>query len=194
MNNEQKAREFLQYVAENEKELKYILAKNTTYDKELFDDVFNDTIIKVYNSIIKNGTDVKDYKNYFFISLKWQYILQQNRANKRRNSSVRDFFDNNNIIEEENVEEDKFNNISGALDTLKKLILDKYGEWWTYVYFQYYQCKAEEGCSYKKLSAKLGINQKQISMIVKEIKKFVAEDDNINKIREVFKIDYGSIY
>lgn len=194
MNNEQKAREFLQYVAENEKELKYILAKNTTYDKELFDDVFNDTIIKVYNSIIKNGTDVNDYKNYFFISLKWQYILQQNRANKRRNSSVRDFFDNNNIIEEENVEEDKFNNISGALDTLKKLILDKYGEWWTYVYFQYYQCKAEEGCSYRKLSAKLGINQKQISMIVKEIKKFVAEDDNINKLREVFKIDYGSIY
>ena len=185
MNNEEKARDFLNYVAKNEKELKYILAKNVTYDKDIFDDVFNDTIIKVYNSILKNGTDVSDYKNYFFISMKWQYILQQNRHTKYKNSSVRDYFYNNDLIQEETEEEERFEKIVDTIEIIKNEIKEKYGEWYTTVFFEYYTCKATEGCSYKKLAAKLGTTIKQIQMVIKEIKQFVAEDENINRLKEI---------
>ncbi len=185
MNNEDKAKDFLNYVAKNEKELKFILAKNVTYDKDIFDDVFNDTIIKVYNSILKNGTDVSDYKNYFFISMKWQYILQQNRHTKYKSSSVRDYFDNNDIIIEEETEEERFEKIVDTIEIIKNEIKEKYGEWYTTVFFEYYTCKATEGCSYQKLAAKLGITVKQIQMIIQEIKKFVAEDEYINKLKEI---------
>lgn len=185
MSNEEKARDFLNYVAKNEKELKYILAKNVTYDKDIFDDVFNDTIIKVYNSILKNGTEVSDYKNYFYISLKWQYVLQHNRHTKYKNSSVRDYFDNNDLIEEETDEEERFEKIVDTIEIIKNEIKEKYGEWYTTVFFEYYTCKATEGCSYKKLAAKLGTTIKQIQMVIKEIKQFVAEDENINKLKEI---------
>lgn len=185
MNNEEKARDFLNYVATNEKELKYILAKNVTYDKDIFDDVFNDTIIKVYNSILKNGTEVSDYKNYFFTSLKWTYVLADNRNKKYKNSSVRDYFDNNDIIIEEETEEERFEKIVDTIEIIKNEIKEKYGEWYTTVFFEYYTCKATEGCSYKKLAAKLGTTIKQIQMVIKEIKQFVAEDENINKLKEI---------
>lgn len=185
MSNEEKAKDFLNYIAQNEKDLKYILAKNITFDKDIFDDVFNDTIIKVYNSILKNGTDVSDYKNYFYMALKWQYVLQHNRHTKYKNSSVRDYFDNNDIIEEETDEEERFNKIVDTIETIKDEIKAKYGEWYTTVFFEYYQSKATEGCSYNKLAAKLGISAKQIQMIIREIKQFVAEDETINKLKEI---------
>ena len=191
MNNEEKAKDFLNYVAKNEKELKYILAKNVTYDKDIFDDVFNDTIIKVYNSIMKNGTEVKDYKNYFYMALKWQYVLQHNRHTKYKNSSVRDYFDNNDIIveEEETDEEERFDKIVETIEVIRNEIKDKYGEWYTTVFFEYYTCKSTEGCSYNKLAAKLGISAKQIQMIIREIKQFVAEDETINKLKEILHLE-----
>lgn len=189
MNNEDKAKDFLNYVAKNEKELKFILAKNVTYDKDIFDDVFNDTIIKVYNSILKNGTDVSDYKNYFFTSLKWTYVLADNRNKKYKSSSVRDYFDNNDIIIEEETEEERFEKIVDTIEIIKNEIKEKYGEWYTTVFFEYYTCKATEGCSYQKLAAKLGITVKQIQMIIQEIKKFVAEDEYINKLKEILHTD-----
>lgn len=185
MSNEEKAKDFLNYITQNEKELKYILAKNITYDKNIFDDVFNDTIIKVYNSILKNGTDVSDYKNYFFTSLKWTYVLADNRNKKYKNSSVRDYFDNNDMIEEETDEEERFEKIVDTIEVIKNEIKEKYGEWYTTVFFEYYQSKATEGCTYNKLAAKLGISAKQIQMIIREIKQFVAEDETINKLKEI---------
>lgn len=185
MNNEEKARDFMNYIAKNEKELKYILAKNITYDKDIFDDVFNDTIIKVYNSILKNGTEVSDYKNYFFTSLKWTYVLADNRNKKYKNSSVRDYFYNNDLIQEETEEEERFEKIVDTIEIIKNEIKEKYGEWYTTVFFEYYTCKATEGCSYRKLAAKLGTTIKQIQMVIKEIKQFVAEDENINKLKEI---------
>lgn len=194
MNNEDKAKDFLNFIAQNEKEMRFILAKNVTYDKDIFDDVFNDTIIKVYNSILKNSTDVSDYKNYFFTSLKWTYVLADNRNKKYKNSSVRDYFDNNDIIVEEETEEERFEKIVDTIEVIKNEIKEKYGEWYTTVFFEYYTCKATEGCSYQKLAAKLGITVKQIQMIIKEIKKFVAEDETINKLREILHTEDGSIY
>lgn len=187
--NEQKAQEFLKYIAENEKELKRALAKNITYDKDIFDDVYNDTIIKVYNSILKNGTEVTDFKNYFYTSLKWTYVLADNRNKKYKNCAVRDWFDNNDIMEEETEEETRFNSIVETIDYIRERITEEYGEWYATVFFEYYTAKTTEGCSYKKLSAKLGISALQISKIIKTIKKFVEEDDLIMRLKDIMKFD-----
>lgn len=187
--NELKAQNFLSYIAENEKELKRALAKNITYDKDIFDDVFNDTIIKVYNSITKNGTDVTDYKNYFFTSLKWTYVLADNRNKKYKNSIVRDWLDNNDIMEDNNAVEENFNNVVETLDLIKQRITEEFGENQANIFLNYYTMKTTEGCSYKKLSAKLGISTIQISQIIKSIKRFIDEDDAIIKLKEIIKLD-----
>lgn len=187
--NEEKARDFLEYIAKNEHTLKTALAKNVTYDKDIFDDVFNDTIIKVYNSILKNGTEVTDYKNYFFTSLKWTYVLADNRNKRYKNNVVRDWFDNNDILEEDTEEETKFNNIVETIDFIRERITEEFGEWYATVFFEYYTMKTTEGCSYKKLSAKLGISVVQISTIIQTIKKFVAEDESIIRLKDIMKLE-----
>lgn len=185
-NNEIKAREFLDYVVEHEKELKYSLAKNITFDKDIFEDVFSETILKVYNSILKNGTDVSDFKNYFFTSLKWTYVYRDNQNKKHKTQSVRDWVENNDVIEESKDEEERFANTENTLQALKNKITEKFGEWYCTVYFTYYNCKVTEGCSYGKLSVKLGIPTKQISTIIRTVREYINSDEEINEIKRKF--------
>ena len=74
-----RGREFLCFIADNEAELKRAVRKNITYDPELFDDAFHTAIVKVYNAI-ESGRDVADFKQYFFITAKWEYINRDNRS------------------------------------------------------------------------------------------------------------------
>lgn len=182
-NNEIKAREFLDYVVANEKELKYILAKNITYDKDIFDDVFSETILKVYNSILKNGTDVSNFKNYFFTSLKWTYAYRDNQNKKHKTQSVRDWFENNDIVEEDGNVEERFKNITNTLLLLKEKVTEKFDSWYCTVYFTYYNCKVTEGCSYGKLSTILGIPTKQISTIIRTVRDYINTDEEIIEIK-----------
>jgi len=185
-NNEIKAREFLDYVVEHEKELKYSLAKNITFNKDIFEDVFSETILKVYNSILKNGTDVSDFKNYFFTSLKWTYVYRDNKNKKHKNQSVRDWFENNDIIEEDTNEEERFENTTNTLQSLKDKVTEKFGSWYCTVYFTYYNLKVTEGCSYGKLSTKLGIPTKQISTIIRTVRDYINTDEEIIEIKRKF--------
>ena len=85
---ELKGQQFLNYVGQNIKRLKKNLKKNITYDDGLFDDVFQESIIKIYDSIVKNNKDVGDYEKYFFISSKFNYIIRQNQERKRINNRI----------------------------------------------------------------------------------------------------------
>ena len=66
INYEQHKDDFFQYVIEHEKELKYALRKNITYDAEIFDDVTADTIIRIAEYIINKQVFIKDFKGLFF--------------------------------------------------------------------------------------------------------------------------------
>ena len=70
---QKKGKEFLDFVVKNEKRLKKNLMKNITYDENIFDDVFHDTILKVYETIVTKGDEcnIKDYEQYFFIASKF---------------------------------------------------------------------------------------------------------------------------
>lgn len=78
-----RGREFLDFVATNEAELKRAVRKNITYDPEIFDDAFHTAIVKVYNAI-EAGRDVSDFKQYIFISAKWEYINRANRSRREK--------------------------------------------------------------------------------------------------------------
>ena len=74
--------DFYDYLTFNDAQIRKEILKNITYDPELFDDVYNDTVIKVAEAITKREKDIKDIRFYFFISCKQNYINAQNR--KRR--------------------------------------------------------------------------------------------------------------
>lgn len=188
--NEEKANEFLNYVAKNEKELKRSVKKNITNDIEIFDDVFNETIIKIYNSIMKNGTEIKDLKQYFFLSCKFTFIYRQNKKRKQEIQAVRDFFDNSDIQDETEDYEKKYNDIINALSDIKEKIREKYGEYYADIFFEYYTLKANQHISYKKLAAEKNISTRKISEIINVIKEYISSDEEIQKYKSIFYEEY----
>jgi len=184
------AQEFLQYVANNTDELKAAVKKNITNDKELFDDCFSETIIKVYNSIAKNGTKIDDIKQYFFLACKFTFFYRQNKKRKQESKAVRDFFDYNDFEDDIEDSEAKFEAITTALDAIKEEIKNEYGEFNSEVFFDYYHLKANQHISYKKLAAAKGISTRRVAEIINAIKKYIATSDEIQKYKEIFTEEY----
>ena len=165
MNN---AREFLQYIADNERRLKHNLKKNITYDDALFDDVFQTTIIKVYDSIVKNDKMVDDFERYFFISSKFEYILKDNR--KKKANAITDDVDAAKFICDSTVDEEYDSELCELLTTLKQYLFNAYGEFESNVFLDYYTMKADKKCSYKMIADEYGISIKDTCRIIKKIK------------------------
>lgn len=189
--NEVKAREFLKYVGENIELLKNKLKKNITLDTDIFDDSFNETIIKIYDSIVKNGTNVKDFKQYFFIASKWTYILNDNKQKKKKECEIRGLFDVEKIgfYEEGNNEEEIFERTNKALKEIKRLILTKFTQEQTEIYLEYYKIKAlRKQTSYKNIAMKYNIPIKFVKETIISIREFLNNNaDKINKIKMEYK-------
>ena len=207
MSNEQHAREFLEYVAKNEKKLKKNLRKNITYDQFIFDDVFQDTILKVYNRIMK-GEIIKDFEQYFFIASKFQYINEDNK-NKKRNAShdnellwrISHGYENNKnnlsddgkrLIDEMAVDDDEWkvneeknDNINDLFKFLAKRLNEVFTPAEADIFLIYYRLKSEKsGMSYKKMTKITGRSFSEISSIIQKIKKFIKEDEEINEYKK----------
>ena len=86
--------DFFNYVIENKRELQKALKKNITYDPDIFDDVTCNTIVRIAEYIVKNGVKINNFKFFFFIAAKREYIAEQNKKRGLTNNSNRDFFDN----------------------------------------------------------------------------------------------------
>ncbi|MCH5302231.1 MAG: sigma-70 family RNA polymerase sigma factor [Prevotella sp.] len=171
--SELRGKEFLEYVAKNEKKLKKNLKKNITYDESIFDDCFQDTIIKVYNSIVLNNKDVKDYEKYFFIASKFNYINYDNKERKYRNLKIEidDYTENEDI---EDVTEDIYT-VYDRLNDAKELIRNEFGEEKCDIYFDYMTLKSQGGMSYKEYSKLRNISFDKISNTISSIKSFIRK-------------------
>ena len=136
MSNVEIANDFWKYVRENMNALKKAVKKNITNDNDLFDDCFNETIIKVYNSILKNGTIIDDYKQYFFLACKFTFIYRQNKKRKEEAQSIRDYFDiNDDFIDDDFDEEERYENIVDIIDKIKADVIKNLGEYYAEIYF-----------------------------------------------------------
>lgn len=207
MSNEQHAQEFLEYVAKNEKRLKKNLRKNITYDPYIFDDVFQDSILKVYDSIM-NGTVIEDFEKYFFIASKFSYFNADNKNKRNIKQNDRDLlwnishgYENNRgdisedakrVIEEIAVEDNEWEKKEDKNDNINKLfkfISEKLNKVFSPaecdIYLIYFRLKSEKsGVSYEKMAKITGRSFSEISQIIQKLKKYVKNDEEINNMKK----------
>lgn len=207
MSNEQHAQEFLEYVAKNEKRLKRNLRKNITYDPYIFDDVFQDSIIKVYDSIM-NGTVIEDFEKYFFIASKFSYFNADNKNKRNIKQNDRDLlwnishgYENNRgdisedakrVIDEIAVEdnewekkEDKNENINKLFKFISEKLNKVFSPAECDIYLIYFRLKSEKsGVSYEKMAKITGRSFSEISQIIQKLKKYVKNDEEINEYKK----------
>ena len=207
MSNVEIANNFLKYVSENMNDLKKAVKKNITNDNDLFDDCFNETIIKVYNSIVKNGTIIDDYKQYFFLACKFTFIYRQNKKRKEEAQVIRDYFalrddfgDNVDSIcykktkllrdyfalrDDNYNEEERYENIVDTIDKIKADVIENLGEYYAEIYFTYMTLKSTQSISYKKLAAEKGISTRRVSQIIGMVKDYIKNNPTLQSYKSV---------
>lgn len=195
MSNEQHGQEFLQFVAKNEKRLKKNLRKNITFNENIFDDVFQSAIIKVYDRIMK-GTVIKDFEQYFFIASKFEYINEDNKIKKRQKVEDREIdTDDDRFAEEDNawkIKEERNENINELFRFLSKRLNEVFTPAESDIFLIYYRLKSEKaGISYKKMTKITGRSFSEISQIIQRCKRFIKEDKEIIEYKK--KILNGNI-
>lgn len=185
--NEKKAQKFLNYIADNLPELKKALKKNITFNEDLFDDVISESIIKIYNSILRNGTEIEDYKQYFFIVSKFTYIYYDNRNKKNDTIEIRNLFDGGfDVCDDDTDKEEIFDKTLTALKQIRNYLNNEFGEMKTKIYMSYMGKRTEGRTSYKDISEKFQIPLKEVSSTINEIKKHLNDCDEMKKIKKKY--------
>lgn len=194
--------DFFQYVIEHEKELKYALRKNITYDADIFDDVTADTIIRIAEYIINKQVFIKDFKGLFFISAKRQYIAEQNKKRELEGKTNRTLFVN---MAEDYMKTEKQEDINSYLDMVEsddkvmelekkadnthrlfKYLEDELNQHFegneVDIFLIYFRLKSEKkGISYKKLADIMDKDVKYITRTIVKIKKYIKESEDIQE-------------
>lgn len=203
--------DFFNYVIENEKVLQKALKKNITYDPDIFDDVTCNTIVRIAEYIVKNGVKINNFKFFFFIAAKREYIAEQNKKRGIINNSNRDFFDNIfNGLEKREKKEDLdiyYSMLNNDEDIMREEVkADKVHKLFEYlenklneafppdecdIFLIYFRLKSEKkGISYKKMAMLTDKDLKYITNVIKKIKKYIKESQEIqNKKIEIMKND-----
>lgn len=207
MSNEEHGQEFLKFVAENEQRLKNNLRKNITYDEDIFDDVFQETILRVHSAIM-NGTRIDDFEQYFFIASKFCYINEQNKERKKQENSDRDILWNishgyetnqhdvsndakrilENITIEDNewrIQEERNERINELMKYLSKKLNEVFTPAETDIFLIYYRLKSEKaGVSYQKMARITEKSFSEVSQIIQKIKAYIKQDDEIMEMKK----------
>ena len=203
--------DFFKYIIDNEKELQKALKKNITYDPDIFDDVTCNTIVRIAEYIMKNEIRIDNFKYFFFICAKREYIAEQNKKRGLTNSSNRDFFDNifNGLEKREKqedldiyysmlnndedimVEETKADKVHRLFEYLEKKLNETFLPDEADIFLIYFRLKSEKkGISYKKMAMLTDKDLKYITNVIKKIKKYIKESEEIqNKKIEIMKSD-----
>lgn len=194
--------DFFNYVIEHEKELKYALRKNITYDEDIFNDVTCNTIVRIAEYILNKQVFIKDFKGLFFISAKREYIAEQNKKRVMEGRNNRTLFTN---MAEDYMKTEKQEDINSYLDLVEEgdEVLEhekkadnthklfKYLEQELNKQFEgnevdifliYFRLKSEKkGISYKKLANIMDKDVKYITRTIVKIKKYIKENDEIQE-------------
>lgn len=203
--------DFFKYIIDNEKELQKALKKNITYDPDIFDDVTCNTIVRIAEYIMKNEIRIDNFKYFFFICAKREYIAEQNKKRGITNNSNRDFFDNifNGLEKREKqedldiyysmlnndedimVEETKADKVHRLFEYLEKKLNETFLPDEADIFLIYFRLKSEKkGISYKKMAMLTDKDLKYITNVIKKIKKYIKESEEIqNKKIEIMKSD-----
>lgn len=181
MTNEEHLKEFYDYVVANDKRLRKNLKKNITYNVELFDDAYENAIMKVANAIMK-GKRINDFEQYFFIASKFEYILLDNKDRRKQKTDVPigDY-----DVEDEEYSEERDMKINKLIDFMQDVLEKNFCPHETDIFLIYFKLKANgNGVSYKRLSEITDIPLKEITQIIKKLKLFVRGNEDINNFKK----------
>lgn len=186
MSNEEHLQEFYDFIVKNDKRLRKNLKKNITYNAELFDDAYENSIMKVANAILK-GKRINDFEQYFFITSKFEYILLDNKdKRKQKIDTPIDDFDS---IDEQYSEE-RDNKINKLIDITQNILEKNFKPYETDLFMVYYKLKANGNqVSYKRLSEITDIPLKEITQIIKNLKLFVRNNEEIKEYKKKLLYD-----
>lgn len=193
MNNfyEKHCNDFYQYIIRNEKQLKQEVRKNITYEEELFDEAYSDTIVKVANAILVNHKVIEDFRYYFFISFKQNFIQLQNKKRKIDKLKTYGYKECEGLIIEDYDNEERYDRIKILFKWLSDYLEEHFPPNEVDIYIVYYFLKVGKNrVSYKKMAEIYDVELKYITNVIQNIKRFVKNDEIINKKKE--EILYGS--
>ena len=193
MNNfyEKHCNDFYQYIIRNEKQLKQEVRKNITYEEELFDEAYSDTIVKVANAILVNHKVIEDFRYYFFISFKQNFIQLQNKKRKIDKLKTYGYKECEGLIIEDYDNEERYDRIRILFKWLSDYLEEHFPPNEVDIYIVYYFLKVGKNrVSYKKMAEIYDVELKYITNVIQNIKRFVKNDEIINKKKE--EILHGS--
>lgn len=188
---EKHCNDFYQYIIRNEKQVKQEVRKNITYEEELFDEAYSDTIVKVANAILVNHKVIEDFRYYFFISFKQNFIQLQNKKRKIDKLKTYGFKDCEGLIIEDFDNEERYERIRILFKWLADYLEQHFPPNEVDIYIVYYFLKVGKNrVSYKKMADIYDVELKYITNVIQNIKRFVKNDEIIIKKKE--EILYGT--
>lgn len=206
----QHANDFMQYVADNERDLQNAIKKNITYDDELFHDVTANTTLRIAEYIINNKANIKSFKNFYFICAKRDYITEQTKKRKAMERDNRTFFDNifnglekkekaedviifNKMINDNDAEikEKRKKSIHDLFIKVEEWLKDRYPAIEVDIFMLYYRLKSSRhGISYQKLADLIGVETKNIAQIIQKLKTAISNSEELQQLKkEMLKND-----
>lgn len=171
--------DFYDYITDNYEQSRHEVMKNITYDPDIFDDAYNDTVIKVAN-VINEGREIEDIRYYFFISLKWNYVNMQNKKRKQLSRTVSELPD----AMDEEYSEERYEKVMELWDFIAQRLEENFEPGEVDIYLIYYKLKCNgNSLSYRKLSEMTGIPVKEITNIIQKLKKYIRGNEEINELK-----------
>ena len=191
------AKLFINYINDNYQELYNSFLAFCNNKSYKFDpDIFQDTIIKCYNLIDKQGY-LKDkteqgIKNYFFMAFKQnilresQYARNQKRDNNIINlSSANEAYQSSKLTQEEKLKSDLYKDFATLY--LLKQVEDNFDA----EHFYLFRLKTFTNMTYAKLAEHTGI--KGVRQKVVNVKNFLKNNIKQEDIRKEFDDIYGEL-
>lgn len=176
-----RARVFLSYVEARGPELRMALAKNITYDADIFEDAFSAAVVKVHDRILA-GKVVASLKNYFFIAARNEYIQMDNK--RKRNNAIREGTEAaEGCIDPSATPEIAMSALAGIRRRL----------WAVYPIpaVELFERYMAGGISYAKLGAETGRSPRSIADDIRAMRRFITTDKECIKIRSSYYDAYN---
>lgn len=178
---EEKGAKFLEWVGKHQAEMKTALRANVEYDPDIFEDAFADSIINVYNAIVRNNSEIDSPKDYFFIAAKFCYNAKKKRKAREREILLSEYYENLDIPdvtpETEESDRERRDEINRSLAKAREILTEEYGEELTDLFFTYWVGRTlKGGMQYKDIADKLGRDLSSVKMQLYGMKKFLIEE------------------
>lgn len=202
MNKQEIANEFLIYVNDNYDRLIKGFQKSS-YKTDLDDDVFQDSILKVYGSIIKNGfkfnssTSGKSFENYLFITCSNEVLQGKNKQSKNIKVDVESNYEFDLIVSNNNDYlyeiDDELNSEFERLseDMLVDDILQYCKRNHSHLDCGIFEFYFRSGLGYRKLAEITGFSFRTIFVKINKIKTDIIEKFYHKRLNHRIKIKNG---